>query len=343
MEVLEDSENAKGMMRNYHVGTLSEEGRRALRCAQDAEAAQPSPDRPVFLDPARWTQAVLRNKTQVSPDTKLFTFELDHEGQEVGLPVGQHLMLRLRDPAKPDEAIVRAYTPVSDSTHKGTLDVLIKLYLPPPPAPGVAPGGGGGRMTTALDQVPLGTRVDFKGPIGKFTYLGRGRVRLGDAAAAATPTRRVSSFVMICGGSGITPIFQVFRAIAQDAEDETSCTVLYGNRGVQDILLREELEGWARRKTTTTKSRIADQGVVAGGVVGGQCRVLYTLTNPPATGWDGRTGRISEELLRQEAMPHEDGGGGGAMALVCGPPAMEQSVREILLGLGWKRDDLVFF
>ena len=296
-------------MRDYHIGSLDEHGRQALR-NQDADEDALSPTRNVFLDPRQWAKAVLSEVNSVSWDTKVFVFKLDHEAQEVGLPVGQHLMLRVKDPDT-DELIIRAYTPLSDNTLKGRLKLLVKLYLPTPKVPG-------GRMTTALDKVAIGSALEFKGPVGKFKYIGQG------VASIAGEKRPVSSFVMICGGSGITPIFQVFRAIVLDANDTTPCTVLDGNRNEDDILCRREIDDLylvAQRKTPE----------------GGGCKVMHTLTNPPL-GWTGLCGRISEDLLQQEAAPAEN-----RLALICGPPAMEKSVRDILERMGWKKSDLFFF
>ncbi|KAL1906675.1 hypothetical protein Sste5344_007527 [Sporothrix stenoceras] len=303
------SENAKLMMPSYHIGSLDEQGRQALH-NQDLNAEALSPTRAVFLDARHWAKAVLSEIISVSWDTKVFVFKLDHEDQEVGLPVGQHLMLRVKD-QNTDEAILRAYTPVSDNTHKGTLKLLVKLYLPTPSEPG-------GRMTTALNKVPIGTALEFKGPVGKFEYIGRGKATIGGTE------RSVSSFVMICGGSGITPIFQVFRAVVRDADDTTPCTVLDGNRNEEDILCRQELNDLclaAQRKRPD-----------AGG-----CEVIHALSKPP-TGWTGLCGRISENLLREKAAPAEN-----RLALVCGPPAMEKMVRDTLGQIGWKESDLVFF
>ncbi|SPO06985.1 probable nitrate reductase [Cephalotrichum gorgonifer] len=296
------SENAKAMMRDYHIGRLDDRGRLALQSKDDTDL--PSPSRTEFLDPKHWTKAPLTSIRSLSWDTKVFTFKFENENQVSGLPVGQHLMMRVKDKAKGTD-VLRAYTPISQTTRKGFLEVLIKLYLP-------APGVVGGQMSMALDQLALNDMVSFKGPIGKFEYLGRGK------ASVSGKTRAVSSFTMICGGSGITPIYQVFRAVMQDAEDETRCTVLDGNRREEDILLREEIAALE----SGNESR---------------CRVLHTLTGG-GEGWSGLRGRICEELLRKEAEPVK-----GAMALICGPPEMEKSAREILAKMGWKDEDVLTF
>lgn len=289
-------------MRDFHLGTLDDNGRQALLASDGAESL--SPTRAEFLDARYWAKAVLESIQTVSWDTKIFMFKLDHDDQVAGLPVGQHLMLRVKDPVTNDN-IIRAYTPISDNAQKGRLDLLVKLYLP-------TPSMAGGKMTTALDAVPIGTALEFKGPIGKFEYLGRGE-------ATITGNRRtVSSFTMICGGSGITPIFQVFRAVMQDTDDSTFCTVLNGNRLEEDILCRQELDELASKKPSC-------------------CRVIHTLTKPTEN-WRGSRGRISKPLLQAEAAPTI-----GGLALICGPEAMEASVRQILLSLGWDEKDLVFF
>lgn len=296
-----DSENAKAMMRQYHVGRLDQDARKRLGAS--ANEGELLASRSEFLHPKHWAKATLGNVKTLSHDTKLFRFIFD-EHQTVGLPIGQHLMLRIKDPIT-NENIIRAYTPVSEGIQKGSVDLLIKLYLPTPVL-------AGGKMTTALDKIEIGMEVEFKGPIGKLEYLGRGQVTISGVH------RKVSSFVMICGGSGVTPIFQVFRAVVQDPEDTTFCTVIDGNRLEEDILCREELDDLSTLKRDS-------------------CRVIHTLTSPSAD-WTGQRGRISESLLRAEAPPAED-----RIALICGPGAMESFVRETLKKIGWSEDDMVFF
>src|SRR5690348_5663398 len=112
------------MMPTYHLGTLSAS---ALSQLNSPSAAQPPTQRDVFLQPKSWSPALLTHKQSISPDTRIFTFSLDHTAHSIGLPVGQHLMMRLRDP-KTDEAVIRAYTPISEQTDQGKLRLLIKIY-----------------------------------------------------------------------------------------------------------------------------------------------------------------------------------------------------------------------
>ncbi|KAJ8104751.1 hypothetical protein ONZ43_g7702 [Nemania bipapillata] len=127
---------------------------------------------------------------------------------------------------------------------------------------------------------------------------------------------------MVCGGSGITPIFAVLRAVLEDKEDPTACVVLDGNRAEADILCKSELDALL----VGNESR---------------CRLTYILSRPgPA--WTGVRGRIDEDLIAKEVGPCA-GADGGDMVLVCGPKSLEESVLAIFTKMGWDKDDMVFF
>jgi nitrate reductase (NAD(P)H) len=294
------------MMPTYHIGSLDEASRSVL--APGDKPSESSEPRPIFLQPKVWTKAVLSTKEHISADTRLLSFAVEHADQIIGLPIGQHLMIRLRDPVT-REAIIRAYTPISEGTDKGVLNVLVKVYFDTVERPG-------GKMTKALDAIPIGHFVDFKGPIGKFEYLGKGKCEIGGKP------RSVKKFIMICGGSGITPIFQVLRAVLKDAEDPTKCLVLDGNRFEEDILCREDMDKLLKGNEA-------------------RCRLLHALTKPTDS-WTGLRGRIGKELLEKEvgtcAAKNDE-----ELVLICGPEALEKSVHGLLNGMGWKDDDLLFF
>ncbi|CAG7916595.1 unnamed protein product [Penicillium olsonii] len=298
---LSDSETAKKMMPDYHIGTLDQASLKALNDKSSSTSNEP---REVFLQSREWTKATLTEKRNVSWDTRIFVFDLEHEKQTLGLPIGQHLMIKVQDPTN-SEAVIRSYTPMSDTNLIGKMELLVKIYFPSDSIPG-------GKMTLALDKLPLGSVIDCKGPTGRFEYLGNGRVSISGKV------RQLRSFKMICGGTGITPVFQVLRAVMQDTQDPTMCTVLNGNRQEEDILCRSDLDAYVA-------------------LDGRKCNVVHTLTKGSDT-WSGRRGRISEELLAEYAAPEEQ-----SMVLVCGPGPMEKSARAILLSQGWNESDLHFF
>ena len=297
------SETAKAMMPEYHIGTLDEAAKKAL--TQTAEITEDvSAQRSTFLQPKSWSKAILHEKQKVSHDSSIFTFKLDHPEQHLGLPVGQHLMVRLKDPAT-RETIIRSYTPISEVDEQGYMRMLIKVYHN-------SASFQGGKMSRGLDALPIGHFVEMKGPIGKFEYIGRGR------CIVSGQPRQISNFVMVCGGSGITPIYQVFRAVMKDPEDNTKCTVLDGNRLLEDILCKAELDD-----------------LLAGNEHRGT--ILHTLTQGPED-WTGLRGRITGKLVEDNCTRTED-----TMVLLCGPEAMEKAVHEGLIASGWDDGQLMFF
>ncbi|KAL8964490.1 MAG: hypothetical protein Q9183_004413, partial [Haloplaca sp. 2 TL-2023] len=298
------SETAKSMMPGYHVGTLDAAGQKTLSEPEAQPTDADSAPEPIFLRPKAWTTAALHSKTVVSSDTRIFTFRLASQEQMVGLPVGQHLMIRLRDPVT-REAIIRSYTPVSDPSQTGYLDVLVKIYFDKDTVKG-------GKMSQAMDALPIGHGVDFKGPIGKFQYKGQGLCTINGVE------RKVQRFLMICAGSGVTPVYQVFRAVMADKSDRTTCVVLNGNRMVEDILCREDLDAMLQGNEDRAK-------------------VLYTLTKAPA-GWQGLRGRIDGELVAKHCDRDEE-----TMVLICGPEALEKAIHAALKEQGWKDEQLLFF
>lgn len=290
-------------MPDYHIGTLDDAAKAALT-EGEAPTETSSTPRATFLQSRTWTKAVLSTKRIVSWDTRIFTFDLEHREQTLGLPVGQHLMVRLRDPVT-REAIIRSYTPISEINDKGKLEMLVKVYFD-------KEGQQGGKMSQAMDALPMGHFVDFKGPIGKFEYKEPG------LCAINGQPRDVTEFVMICGGSGITPIYQVFRAIMQNPEDKTKCTVFNGNRLVEDILCKPELDA-----------------LVEGN--GHRARLLYTLTQG-GDDWKGLRGRITGKLVQEHCLPDPK-----HVVLICGPEALEKAMHVALLEQGWTDDQLIFF
>lgn len=289
-------------MPDYHIGTLNTTDLAALKnTTHQEESTEP---RPTFLQPRSWTKATLSAITKVSWDTRIFTLQLEHEQQNLGLPIGQHFMIKVTDPST-RESIIRSYTPISETAKEGSVDLLVKIYFATPTVPG-------GKMTLALEALPLESIIECKGPTGRFEYLGNGQVLISGKA------RHIRSFKMICGGTGITPIFQVLRAVMQDTSDPTSCVVLDGNRQEEDILCRDELDAFEA-------------------VDGEKCQIVHTLSKA-SDAWSGRRGRISEDLLKEYAPADSE-----SMVLICGPGAMEKSAKEILLGLGWDESSLHLF
>ncbi|EXL44515.1 hypothetical protein FOCG_13485 [Fusarium oxysporum f. sp. radicis-lycopersici 26381] len=297
------SDEAEKILPAYHIGKLS---------SSFIESPTMTPPKPQeactpFLQRDSWKKVVLHEKHRLSHDTRLFTLRGHDDSQEFGLPVGKHILLRLKSPIS-GEQIVRAYTPIAASYESGEVDLVVKIYHD-------TDTRKRGKMTTTIDLAPIGSLLELKGPVGKFEYSGQGNCDISGRKCHA------KRFVMISAGSGITPMIQILRAIAEDANDTTECLLLNGNRCEEDILCKDQLDTFERVEMS-------------------QFRVIHTLSSP-SDGWAGHRGRIGQELLEAEVGPPTPGG--AEMVLLCGPPAMEATVRDVLSKNGWKEGDIVRF
>ncbi|XP_059630820.1 nitrate reductase [NADH]-like [Cornus florida] len=268
-----------------------------------------APARSIALVPREKIPCKLILKRSISHDVRLFRFGLPSEEQTLGLPVGKHIFLCAQIN---DKLCLRAYTPTSTIDEMGYFDLVVKIYYS-----GVnSDFPNGGLMSQFLDSLPLGSVLDVKGPLGHIDYTGRGNFTVHGKHKFA------KRLTMVAGGTGITPIYQVIQAVLNDPDDHTQMFLVYANRTEDDILLRDELDGWAQKHSEKLK-------------------VWYVVGKTIREGWGYGVGRISESVLRE----HVPGASEDTLALACGPPQMIQfAVKPNLEQLGYdvKNSLLVF-
>ncbi|CAE6498186.1 unnamed protein product [Rhizoctonia solani] len=290
------SPDAKKKMAAFHIGTLVKGEGDLHDDSQEEDEVSPA-----FLHKTKWKFVKLQNITPISPDTSIFRFTLQAPEQPLGLPVGQHVFVRLKR-KDTGEMVQRAYTPVSREREVGHIDLLVKMYLPTDEYP------KGGKMSVGFHQLVIGDTIELKGPLGSFVWNGNG------VALWKGVERRVRNIGLICAGSGITPILQVLRSVLEDDTDhETTLWLLDSNRTEQDILCRDELLSFADRK--------------------GRMRAHFTLSKSPSEGWAFSTGRINDEMMKAH-LPSSDTP--DSLILICGPDNLiKQTVKPGLERLGW--------
>ncbi|KAH7886818.1 hypothetical protein F5I97DRAFT_1058506 [Phlebopus sp. FC_14] len=303
------SPEGRTKLAEFHIGTLAD----AMAKDKDTEEGPATSDTDIFLHRAKWKQVKLCNIEQVNHDSYLYRFALPHETQPLGLPVGQHVFVRLKR-KDTGEIVQRAYTPVSEEGAVGFIEFLIKVYFPTPSFP------AGGKMTTGFHQLVIGDIVELKGPLGSFIWTGCGVARWRGVE------RKAREVGMVCGGSGITPILQVLRSILHDSSHTTTkIWLISANKTEVDILCRAELD-----RLYATHGHGAE----------GRFRLHYVLSNPPQphdvwTESGGSVGRVDASLMRTHLpAPSEE-----ALVLVCGPDAMiNQAIRPGMESLGWNAE-----
>ena len=124
---------------------------------------------------------------------------------------------------------------MSEITNEGYVDFVIKIYRK-----NVHPRfPDGGVMTQYLETLNLGDVVPMEGPRGRLTYQGNGIFELNKKRVIK---RRIGH---VAGGTGITPCYQVIQAALKN-QDGTHHSLIFGNRSVDDILLKEELQSFEK-------------------------------------------------------------------------------------------------
>ncbi len=86
---------------------------------------------------------------------------------------------------------------------------------------------GGLFSTFANEKLKVGDYIDTMPPMGSFI-------------AKVNPQQK-KNYILIAAGSGITPILAIIKTILL-VEQESTVTLLYGNKGMNSIIFREELE-----------------------------------------------------------------------------------------------------
>ncbi|EPQ53162.1 nitrate reductase [Gloeophyllum trabeum ATCC 11539] len=295
------SPEGRARLAEYHIGTLTGGNMRPEGEPDDISVN--------FLNKRAWKSVRLTEIRQLNHDSWIYRFSLPTQTRQLGLPVGQHVFVRLRR-KDTSELVQRAYTPVSWHKSAGSVEFLIKIYHPSPQYP------AGGKMTVGFHQLTIGDLVELKGPLGSFEWRGSG------VAVWKGVERRIKNLGLICGGSGITPILQVLRRVLHDENDRTRLWLISANKTEADILCRDELEVL---QSTHGNNRF---------------RLHYTLTTCPNQ-WKYGVGRISEDMIAEHMpSPSHDG-----LILVCGPDGMiSHCVKPALRRLGWDTEQyLVVF
>ncbi|KAK1769160.1 ferredoxin reductase-like protein [Phialemonium atrogriseum] len=239
------------------------------------------------LKPDVFQEFELKEKTVISHNVAIYRFSLPAPTSILGLPIGQHISIgaNIAQPDGSSKEIVRSYTPISGDHQPGYFDLLIKSY----------PTGNISRVMAGL---AVGHTIRVRGPKGAFVY---------------TPNM-VRHFGMVAGGTGITPMLQVVRAIIRGraAGDRTEVDLIFANVTPQDILLKEDLDALAAE----------DKGF----------RVHYVLDKPPA-GWTGGVGYVTADMITKWLpKPAPD-----VKILLCGPPPMISGLKKTTEALGYKK------
>ncbi|KAE8360852.1 hypothetical protein BDV27DRAFT_161271 [Aspergillus caelatus] len=239
-----------------------------------------------FLEPKEYKSLPLVQKDELAQNVYRFTFQLPGRQDVIGLPIGQHVAIKATIDG---QAVSRSYTPTSNNLDLGRLELVIKCY----------PDG----LLTGkyLANLQVGDKVQFRGPKGAMKYYNGLCKKIG----------------MIAGGTGITPMYQLIRAICENDTDLTEVSLIYANRTQEDILLRQELEAFARDYPQNLK-------------------LWYMLDHPPKN-WAYGKGYVTPSVMAARLpKPSPD-----TKVMLCGPPGMVNASKKGLVSLGYQSSGAV--
>lgn len=150
-----------------------------------------------------------------------------------------------------------------------------------------------GDFTSTVKDLPVGQRIYVDGPFGIFSID-----HYPDA----------SSFVLIAGGIGITPMMSMLRTAAERG-DRRPLLLIYAVDTWEGATFREEIEELTRQLTL---------------------RVVYVLQTPPE-GWQGESGYVTKEILARylpQSRESDD-----FEVFLCGPQPFMNAVEQALAQL----------
>ncbi|GAB5585826.1 NADH-cytochrome b5 reductase [Umbelopsis nana] len=232
------------------------------------------------LDPKVYKNFKVIEKIVISHNTALYRFGLPNKDDVLGLPIGQHISIMAEINGK---QISRSYTPTSLDEDKGHFDLLIKSYPT-------------GNISKYIGELKVGDSVAVRGPKGSFNY---------------TPGL-VRSFGMIAGGTGITPMLQIIRAVLRNPSDTTKINLIFANVNEEDILLKKEIDELAAKHSNFN--------------------VYYVLNNAPDN-WTGGVGFVTPDMIKQHCpAPAKD-----IKILLCGPPPMISAMTKATTEIGYDK------
>jgi ferredoxin-NADP reductase len=144
-----------------------------------------------------------------------------------------------------------------------------------------------------VDELRPGDELELRGPIGGFFVW---EECLG------------GPLLLIAGGSGIVP----FRAMLRHwiaIQTMSNVCVLYSARSLGDVIYRTELLGLAQHEDV---------------------EVRIALTRGWPSGWRGRRGRITEQMIRDASWPAD----ARPQIYVCGPSSFVETMAGHLVSAG---------
>lgn len=237
-----------------------------------------------FWDPETDDTLLCLDVHQETHDVKTFTFA-SPDGKHFNFKAGQYFLFDFKIGFE-DES--RCYSISSSPKRSSTFSITVKRVA-------------GGRISNWMhDNFSPGFTVKANGPLGSFVR----------------PLTSNRKFLLLSGGSGITPIMSMVRELADTCE-LADVIFIHAARTPKDLIFREELTYLAGRLKNLRLHFLPEQ-----------------ITDEPS--WPGLAGRISPEFLKL-AVPDLN----ERIIMCCGPAPFMLAARKIAVDAGVRASNYV--
>ena len=115
---------------------------------------------------------------------------------------------------------------------------------------------------------------------------------------------KFEKIAFLSGGIGITPIRSICKYIV-DKKLDTDIVLVYANKTIRDIAFMEDFERMRQKYS--------------------KLKVVHVLSAPDSD-WKGRSGHINSQVVREESPDYSK-----RRFYICGPPAMVEGMKKMLL------------
>ncbi|GGZ35880.1 phenylacetic acid degradation protein [Echinicola pacifica] len=230
----------------------------------------------------------------------------------------QYLSLKVREVVKETEDAVTVYfeqpDPYLDYKPGQFLTLILEVngkeerrsyslstspYVDPHPGITVKRVEGGLVSNHLNDGIRPGKTIEVMKPMGHFT--------------TDFHSKNKNHFILIAGGSGITPIMGIAKSVLVN-EPNSKVTLVYCNRSEDQIIF-----------DTVIQEMVAKNP--------GRFEVVHTLTQP-ANEWAGYKGRLDEAKIERILQEHYYPEAGKEIFFLCGPEGLMEASIEALVKLG---------
>lgn len=156
------------------------------------------------------------------------------------------------------------------------------------------------------DLIRPGKSIEVMKPMGHFTL--------------DYHSQNTNHFVMVTGGSGITPVMGLIKSILVN-EPDSKTTLLYCSRSEEQIIFKNELASLAEKHSD-------------------KINIIHNLSQP-TNSWTGLKGRLSADKIKAILTENVGDEGRTIRYLTCGPQGLMEATLASLSGIGVREEDVL--